>query len=100
MKFKIFYSEESLKNFRLLSRDLFGFEGVLVYTTNAIESVNFTLRKIIKNKQLFPNDLAIKKIIYLALRNIAKKWSMPIKDWKPALNQFAIIFADRFPHDF
>ena len=71
-----------------------------IYTTNAIESVNFTLRKIIKNKQLFPNDLAIKKIIYSALRNIAKKWTMPIHNWKPALNQFAIVFADRFPDSF
>lgn len=71
-----------------------------IYTTNAIESVNFTLRKIIKNKQLFPNDLAIKKIIYLALRNISKKWTMPIHNWKSALNQFAIIFADRFPDNF
>lgn len=71
-----------------------------IYTTNAIESVNFTLRKIIKNKQLFPNDLAIKKILYLALKNIAKKWTMPIQNWKPALNQFAIIFADRFPENF
>lgn len=71
-----------------------------IYTTNAIESVNFTLRKIIKNKQLFPNDIAIKKIIYLALRNIAKKWTMPIHSWKPALNQFAIVFADRFPYSF
>jgi putative transposase len=71
-----------------------------IYTTNSIESVNFTLRKIIKNKQLFPNDLAIKKIIYLALRNISKKWTMPIHNWKSALNQFAIIFADRFPDNF
>jgi putative transposase len=71
-----------------------------IYTTNAIESVNFTLRKIIKNKKLFPNDLTIKKIIYLALRNISKKWTMPISNWKTALNQFAIIFTDRFPNDF
>jgi putative transposase len=71
-----------------------------IYTTNAIESVNFTLRKIIKNKQLFPSDVAIKKILYLALRNIAKKWTMPIKNWKQALSQFAIIFADRFPENF
>ncbi len=71
-----------------------------IYTTNAIESVNFTLRKIIKNKQLFPNDLAIKKIIYLALRNISKKWTMPIQNWKAALNQFSIVFADRFPDNF
>ena len=71
-----------------------------VYTTNAIESVNSSLRKIIKNRQLFPNDLAIRKILYLALRNISKKWSMPIRNWKSALNQFAIIFADRFPERF
>jgi putative transposase len=71
-----------------------------IYTTNSIESVNFTLRKIIKNKQLFPNDLAIKKILYLALKNISKKWTMPIQNWKLALNQFAIIFADRFPDNF
>lgn len=71
-----------------------------VYTTNAIESVNSSLRKIIKNRQLFPNDLAIMKILYLALRNISKKWSMPIHNWKSALNQFAIIFADRFPERF
>ena len=71
-----------------------------IYTTNAIESVNFTLRKIIKNKQLFPNDNSIKKIIYLALKNIARKWNMPIRNWKGALNQFAIIFADRFPERF
>jgi putative transposase len=71
-----------------------------IYTTNAIESVNFTLRKIIKNKQLFPNDIAIKKIIYLTLKNIAKKWTMPIHNWKSALNQFAIVFADRFPDNF
>ena len=71
-----------------------------VYTTNAIESVNSSLRKIIKNRQLFPNDLAIKKILYLALRNISKKWSMPIHNWKSALNQFSIIFADRFPDNF
>jgi putative transposase len=68
-----------------------------IYTTNSIESVNFTLRKIIKNKQLFPNDDSIRKILYLALRNISKKWTMPIKNWKLALNQFAILFPERFP---
>lgn len=49
-----------------------------IYTTNAIESLNFSLRKIIKNRALFPNDEAVLKILYLALRNIAKKWTMPI----------------------
>ena len=66
-----------------------------IYTTNAIESVNFTLRKIIKNKQLFPNDLAVKKIIYLALRNIAKKWTMPIQNWNLAMAYFLIKFEGR-----
>ncbi len=68
-----------------------------IYTTNSIESVNFTLRKIIKNKQLFPNDDSIRKILYLALKNISKKWTMPIQNWKLALNQFAILFPERFP---
>lgn len=71
-----------------------------IYTTNAIESVNYSLRKIIKNRSILKNNIAISKILYLALRNIEKKWTMPIHSWKQALNQFAIIFADRFPRDF
>jgi len=63
-----------------------------VYTTNAIESLNFSLRKIIKNRALFPNDEAVQKILFLALRNIAKKWTMPIPNWSAAINQFAILF--------
>jgi putative transposase len=68
-----------------------------VYTTNAIESLNFSLRKIIKNRALFPNDEAVQKILYLALRNIARKWTMPIPDWSAAMNQFAILFEGRLP---
>ena len=68
-----------------------------IYTTNAIESMNYSLRKILKNRSLFPNDEAVEKLVYLALRNLAKKWTMPIKGWKAALNQFAILFEDRFP---
>lgn len=68
-----------------------------VYTTNAIESLNFSLRKIIKNRALFPNDEAVYKILYLALRNIAKKWTMPIPNWSAAMNQFAILFEERVP---
>tara|TARA_B110000046_G_C12983749_1_gene394618 strand:+ start:88 stop:1383 length:1296 start_codon:yes stop_codon:yes gene_type:complete len=71
-----------------------------IYTTNAIESANYSLRKIIKNRSILKNDIAISKLLYLALRNIEKKWTMPIHNWKQALNQFAIIFADRFPRDF
>ncbi len=68
-----------------------------IYTTNAIESVNRSLRKVIKTKGVFPNDAAILKILYLALENISKKWTMPIRNWKSALNQFAIKFEGRFP---
>lgn len=52
-----------------------------IYTSNAIESINFSLREILKNKSHFPNDIAIKKIIYLTLNSISKKWSMPIQKW-------------------
>src|SRR6202521_4202725 len=68
-----------------------------VYTTNAIESVNMTLRKVTRNHRIFPSDDAIYKVLYLAMQNIAKKWTMPIRDWNPALNRFAIEFAGRFP---
>lgn len=66
-----------------------------IYTTNAIESLNMSLRKVTKNRGHFPNDDAMFKLLYLALNNIAKKWTMPIRDWKAALNQFSIIFEDR-----
>ena len=67
----------------------------VIYTTNAIESLNMTLRKVIKNRSSFPNDDAVKKLMYLALNNIAKKWTMPIRDWGAAINQFAIKFEGR-----
>lgn len=62
-----------------------------IYTTNAIEAVNRQIRKIIKNKGVFPDDKSIMKILFLALTNAAKKWTMPIKDWPMALNQFHIL---------
>jgi len=68
-----------------------------LYTTNAIESLNMSLRKIIKNRALFPNDEALFKLLYLALRNISKRWTMPIKDWGLAMQQFAIVFDGRVP---
>lgn len=68
-----------------------------IYTTNAIESLNRTSRKVTKNRGAFPNDEAALRLLYLALQNAAKKWTLPIRDWKGALNQFAILFADRFP---
>jgi transposase-like protein len=69
----------------------------VIYTTNAIESVNYTIRKVTKNRQSFPNTEAAEKLIFMALQNISKKWTMPLRDWGSALNQFAIIYGDRVP---
>ncbi|RPN09097.1 hypothetical protein IPC1282_26985 [Pseudomonas aeruginosa] len=69
----------------------------VIYTTNAIESVNMSLRKITKNRGSFPSDEALLKLFYLALRNISKKWTMPIRDWKAALTRFTISYEDRLP---
>ena len=65
------------------------------YSTIAIESVNMSLRKLTKNRGSFPSDEALLKLFYLALRNISKKWTMPIRDWKAALTRFTIQFGDR-----
>ena len=69
----------------------------IIYTTNAIESLNMSLRKVTKARGSFPNDEAVSKLLYLALRNIAKKWTMPVRDWRDALNRFAIIYENRLP---
>lgn len=68
----------------------------VIYTTNAIESVHARLRKIIKTRGHFPSDEAATKLIWLALRNITADWSRATRDWKAAMNQFAIIYEDRF----
>jgi len=68
-----------------------------IYTTNAIESLNRSLRKISKNRGVFPNQESLLKLYYLALERIAKKWTMPIQNWHEALNRFAIQFGDRVP---
>ena len=69
----------------------------VIYTTNVIESVNRGLRKIIKNRGSFPNDEAAMKLLYLALSKISQKWTNPIKEWKAAMNRFAIVFEGRLP---
>ena len=69
----------------------------VIYTTNAIESLNYSLRKLLKTRGAFPNDDAIIKILYLAVNRVAKKWTMPIRDWKAAINQFVILLGDRVP---
>jgi putative transposase len=66
-----------------------------IYTTNTIESINNGIRKVTRNRSIFPDDNAAFKLIYLALHNLAKRWNRPIINWKEALNQFAIIFGDR-----
>src|SRR5499433_327801 len=71
----------------------------VIYTTNVIESLNMSLRKVTKARSSFPNDEAVLKLLYLALRNIAKKWTMPVRDWKAALNRFAIVYENRMPAD-
>ncbi|WP_374063611.1 MULTISPECIES: IS256 family transposase [Cupriavidus] len=72
----------------------------IIYTTNAIESINAQLRKIIKTRGHFPSDEAATKLLWLALRNITCKWGSATHDWKAAMNQFAILYEDRFtqPH--
>lgn len=67
----------------------------VIYTTNAIESLNASLRKVTKTRRSFPTDEAVVKILYLALHQISKKWTMPIRDWKQAMSQFMILFGDR-----
>lgn len=69
----------------------------IIYTTNVIESLNMSLRKVTKTRSSFPNDEALLKLLYLALRNISRKWTMPVHDWKAALNQFAIAYEGRLP---
>jgi putative transposase len=68
----------------------------VIYTTNAIESVNARLRKIIKTRGHFPSDDAATKLIWLALRNITADWGRAANHWKTAMNQFAILYEDRF----
>jgi len=68
-----------------------------VYTTNAIESLNYSIRKVTRNRQSFPTTDAATKLVFMALQNISKRWTMPLRDWGAALNQFAIIYGNRVP---
>jgi len=69
----------------------------VIYTTNIVESLNNTLRKSVRNRGHFPTEDALMKVLYLAIKGVTKKWTMPIRDWKLALNRFAIMFPGRFP---
>lgn len=66
-----------------------------IYTTNAIESLNSVIRKAVKKRKLFPSDASAKKVVYLAIIDASKKWTMPIRDWRSALNRFMIEFEER-----
>lgn len=68
-----------------------------IYTANAVESLNHSLRKVLKTKGVFPSDEAVLKLLFLALHNLMARWTMPIRDWKSALNHFAIHFDYRLP---
>lgn len=67
----------------------------VIYTTNAIESLNMTIRKVSRNHRIMPNDESVMKMVYLAIQNQMKKWTMPIRDWRPALNRLMIEFEGR-----
>jgi len=69
----------------------------VIYTTKAIESLNMSLRRGIKIKGAFPTDQAALKLLFMALQNITKRWTMPVRDWGQALNQLAIKFGNRVP---
>jgi putative transposase len=69
----------------------------VIYTTNAIESVNSVIRKFTRNRKIYPNEESALKLVFMAIREAAKKWTMPIHHWKQALNHFAVLYEDRVP---
>ena len=68
----------------------------IIYTTNAVEALHRQFRKVTKNRALFPNNDALKKMLFLAYRDLSKKWTMPIRNWAVVLSDFSIYFEDRF----
>ncbi len=68
-----------------------------IYTTNAIESVNSVIRKFTRNRKIYPNEESALKLVFMAIREASKKWTMPIHHWKQALNHFAILYEKRMP---
>jgi transposase-like protein len=71
----------------------------VIYTTNAIESLNSVIRKSVKTRKVFPNENSALEVVYLAIEAASKKWTMAIRDWKAALNRFMIEFEEQLaPH--
>ena len=66
-----------------------------IYTTNAIESLNSVIRHSTKKRKIFSSDDSVKKVVYLAIMAASKKWTMPIQNWKAAMNRFSIMFEER-----
>lgn len=69
----------------------------VIYTTNAIESIQSQLRRVTRQRGAFPTPDSAKKVLYLAIDRISKRWNRPIRDWVAALNHFSIVFEDRVP---
>ena len=67
----------------------------LIYTTNAVESLHRQFRKVTKTKSVFPSDIALTKMLYLASRGVSKKWTLPVRGWKEALSYFGVAYEDR-----
>ena len=68
----------------------------VIYTTYAVESLNSIIRKAIRSRKIFPIDESVIKVIYLAMGKAFEKWTMPIRNWKAAMNRFEIMYPDRF----
>ena len=69
----------------------------VIYTTNAVESINAQLRKVVKKKGAFPTPESVRKVMYLAMTRASQRWSRPVKDWAKALNHMAVVFEGRVP---
>lgn len=67
----------------------------LIYTTNAVESVHRQLRKVTKNKSIFPTDESLTKMLYLAVQDVSKKWTLSLREWKTIISYLAIVYGDR-----
>ncbi len=72
----------------------------VIYTTNAIESINSVIRHAIKKRKVFPTDDSVKKVVWLAIQSASQKWTMPLKDWRMAMSRFIIEFGDRLDGHF
>ena len=89
----------ALTQFKLQSPAYFQYSDSIrrmIYTTNTVEGYHRQIRKVTKNKGVFTNDTALEKLVYLAYRNIRKKWTMPLANWGKTAQQLAILYPDRF----